>query len=94
MVKPKNHRTKKHEASITYDQKTSVATLILKAKVRRLTGTQTTDECDAAYIAYNSQTEVVKGIKDVGGISQPGEERIRCFSESRSIAEQKAVPVP
>jgi lipopolysaccharide export system protein LptA len=79
---------------ITYDQKTSVVTLISKAKVRRLIGALTTDECDAAYLAYNSLTEIVKGSNDASGISQPGKERIRCFSEARSVAEQDAAWTP
>jgi hypothetical protein len=56
--------------------------------------TLTTDECDAAYLAYNSLTEIVKGANDVSGFSQPGKERMRCLSEARSATEQKAASAP
>lgn len=68
---------------ITYDQKTSVANLYLNAKVRRLTGTKTTDEAQGAFISYNSQTEIVTGANDVSGTSKPGKDRVIFTSQSK-----------
>ncbi len=58
---------------ITYDQKTSLATLYTNAKVRRLTGPKTTDESQGAFLSYNSQTEYVTGANNESGTSVPGE---------------------
>lgn len=61
---------------ITYDEKSSKAELFSNAKVRRLTGTKTTDESDGAYLSYNSQTEIVTGANNESGVSKPGEGRV------------------
>ncbi len=61
---------------VTYDQKISIATLYSNAKVRRLTGTKTTDESDGAFLSYNSQTEVVTGANTESGVSKPGGGRV------------------
>jgi lipopolysaccharide export system protein LptA len=61
---------------VTYDQKTSIATLYTNAKVRRLTGTKTTDESSGAYLSYNSQTEVVTGANQESGESKPNGGRV------------------
>ncbi len=58
---------------ITYDQKTSIATLYTKSKVRRLTGTKITEEANGAYLSYNSQTEYVTGANNESGQSIQGE---------------------
>lgn len=55
---------------ITYDQKTSIAKLYLKAKIRRLTGIKPTDEAAGTFLSYNSQTEIVTGE------SKPGDPRV------------------
>jgi lipopolysaccharide export system protein LptA len=61
---------------ITYDQKTSIATLYTKAKVRRLTGPKMTEEADGAYLSYNSQTEYVTGANSESGESTQGDGRV------------------
>lgn len=61
---------------ITYDQKTSIAKLYTKSKVRRLTGTKITEEADGAYLSYDSQSEYVTGANNESGESVQGEGRI------------------
>jgi len=62
---------------ITYDQKTAVATLVKDAKVRRLSGSKTTDESEAAYLSYDSNTEIVTGTNSADGTSKPGDKRVK-----------------
>ena len=57
---------------ITYDQKTSVATLYTRSKVRRLTGVAKTDEATGPFLSYNSQTEIVTGAMSPTGESKDG----------------------
>jgi lipopolysaccharide export system protein LptA len=61
---------------ITYDQKTSVAKLFSKAKIRRLTGAKPTDEAAGAFLSYNSQTEIVTGSNTESGESKSGAGRV------------------
>jgi len=52
---------------ITYDQKTGVASMYVKAKTRRLTGLVKTDEATGPFLTYNSQTEIVTGAMSPSG---------------------------
>ena len=74
---------------ITYDEKTSIAVLYTNAKVRRLTGTQKTDESTAAYLSYNSQTEIVNGANTESGESKPGAGRATITMQPHSQPDDK-----
>jgi lipopolysaccharide export system protein LptA len=74
---------------ITYDEKTSIAVLYTNAKVRRLTGTQKTDESTAAYLSYNSQTEIVNGANTESGESKPGAGRATITMQPHSHPDDK-----
>ena len=74
---------------ITYDQKTQVATLYSKGKIRRLTGAKQTDESDGAYLSYNSQTEIVTGSNNTNGKSVPGGGFVHVTIEPHEHPEQK-----
>ncbi len=52
---------------ITYDQKTSVASMYVHAKVRRLNGKVKTDEATGPFLSYNGQTEIVTGAMSPNG---------------------------
>jgi len=75
---------------ITYDQKTSVAILYRNAKVRRLTGTKTTDESDGAYLSYDSNTEIVTGTNNENGKSKPGDGRVSIVIQPHQHTDTKA----
>lgn len=68
---------------ITYDQKTSVAKLYTKSKVRRLTGSKITEEADGAYLSYDSQTEYVTGANNESGESVQGDGRIHVVMQPK-----------
>ena len=59
---------------ITYDQKTGVASMYVKAKARRLNGKVKTDEATGPFLTYNSQTEIVTGAMSPSGEAK-GDER-------------------
>ena len=74
---------------ITYDQKTAVATLYNNAKVRRLTGTKTTDESEGAYLAYNSNTEIVTASNNETGVSKQGDGPVTIRIQPHDHGEKK-----
>ncbi|MBV8667248.1 MAG: lipopolysaccharide transport periplasmic protein LptA [Burkholderiaceae bacterium] len=74
---------------VTYDQKTSIATLYSNAKVRRLTGPKTTDESTGAFLSYNGQTEVVTGANSESGESKPGGGRVSVVIQPHNHAAPK-----
>ena len=61
---------------IEYNDKTDIAKLISKAKMRRLDAGKPTDEMQGEFISYDSRAEFVSNLNSVTGTSKPGGGRI------------------
>lgn len=61
---------------IEYNDKTDVAKLISKAKMRRLEGAKPTDEMQGEFISYDSRAEFVSTLNSSSGANKPGGGRI------------------
>ena len=60
---------------IDYDDKTELAKLFTKAKVRRLEGTRVSDQVENEFISYDSRKEFFSAKNDVSGVTVPGKGR-------------------
>ena len=70
---------------IEYDDKTEIAKLFTKAKMRRLEGTKPTDEVEGEFISYDSRTEFFSvNNTSAGGTSKPGAGRIKAIIQPRT----------
>lgn len=69
---------------IEYDNKTEVAKLFSKAKVRLLDGNKVTDEVQGEFISYDAKSEFYSVNNSASGASKPGGGRIRAIIQPRN----------
>ena len=69
---------------IEYDDKTEIAKLFSKAKMRRLDGTKPTDEVEGEFISYDSRAEFMAVNNTATGESTPGGGRIKMVIQPRT----------
>ena len=69
---------------IEYDDKSEIAKLFSKAKMRRLEGNNPSDEVEGEYISYDSRTEFMAVNNTANGASTPGGGRIKVVIQSRT----------
>jgi lipopolysaccharide export system protein LptA len=74
---------------IEYDSKTELAKLFSKAKLRRLQGTNPTDEVEGEFILYDSRNEFFSVNNTAAGTSKPGAGRIKVVIQPRTEAKAK-----
>lgn len=74
---------------IEYDNKTEVAKLYSKAKVRLLEGSKATDEVQGEFISYDAKAEFYSVNNSTSGGSKPGGGRIRAIIQPRSDSKGK-----
>jgi lipopolysaccharide export system protein LptA len=69
---------------IEYDNKTEIAKLFSKAKLRRLECTKVTDEVEGQFISYDSREEFFTVHNTSSGESKPGGGRIKATIQPRT----------
>jgi lipopolysaccharide export system protein LptA len=69
---------------IEYDNKTEIAKLFSKAKLRRLEGTKVTDEVEGQFISYDSREEFFAVHNTASGETKPGGGRIKATIQPRT----------
>jgi lipopolysaccharide export system protein LptA len=74
---------------IEYDSKSELAKLFSKAKLKRLQGTNPTDEVEGEFISYDSRSEFFSVNNTQSGTSKPGAGRIKVVIQPRTEAKAK-----
>jgi lipopolysaccharide export system protein LptA len=69
---------------IEYDERTEIAKLFSKAKMRRLSGKNTTDEITGEFITYDSGTEVYSAQNNNPDSSSTGGKRVTAIIQPRA----------
>jgi len=69
-----------------YDGKTEVVKLFSRAHIKRLQGTQPTDEVSGQFISYDSRAEFYSVNNTASGESRPGAGRIKAIIQPRNDA--------
>ncbi len=68
---------------IEYDNKDEVAKFFTRARVKRLQGSQVTDDVSGEYISYNARTEYYSVYNTSEGVSRPGAGRVKAVIQPR-----------
>jgi lipopolysaccharide export system protein LptA len=71
---------------IEYDGKAELVKLFTKAKMRRLEGTQPTDEVEGEFISYDSRAEYFAVNNTAGGTGKAGTGRVKAVIQPRGDA--------
>lgn len=74
---------------IEYDGKAELAKLFSRAKLKRLEGSQATDEVEGEFISYDSRTEFFTVNNSASGESRPGAGRVKVVIQPRLEARDK-----
>jgi lipopolysaccharide export system protein LptA len=74
---------------IEYDGKTEVAKFFVKARVKLLDGSATTDQVDGEFISYDSKAEFYSVNNMANGQSKPGAGRIKAVIQPRNDSTKK-----
>jgi lipopolysaccharide export system protein LptA len=73
---------------IEYDNKSEIAKLFSKARIRRLEGTRITDEVEGEFISYDSRTEFFTVNNTPAGTSKSGAGRVKAVIQPNSGTKQ------
>lgn len=68
---------------IEYDNKNEVAKFFTRARVKRLQGSQVTDDVTGEYISYDAKTEYYNVYNTSEGVSRPGAGRVKAVIQPR-----------